>query len=62
MATQRQDADFAEVMKDSVDEIKMSSTALDNAVEWIGSQLDPEDVFSEKQLSAWAESNGYSKE
>jgi len=45
MATNRQESDFASVMKDSVDEIKMSSTSLDNAIEWIASQLDPDDVF-----------------
>lgn len=62
MATNRQETDFAQVMKDSVDEVKMSSTSLDNAIEWIQSQLDPDDVFTEKQLSNWAESNGYTKD
>ncbi len=62
MATNRQETDFAQVMKDSVDEVKMSSTSLDNAIEWIQSQLDPDDVFTEKQLENWAESNGYTKD
>ena len=62
MATNRQETDFAPVMKDSVDEVKMSSTSLDNAIEWIQSQLDPDDVFTEKQLENWAESNGYTKD
>lgn len=62
MPTNRQETDFAQVMKDSVDEVKMSSTSLDNAIEWIQSQLDPDDVFTEKQLSNWAESNGYTKD
>lgn len=62
MPSNRQEQDFAEVMKDSVDEVKMSTTSLDNAIEWIQSQLDPDDVFSEKQLEKWAESNGYTKD
>ena len=31
----------------------------DQIVEWIGDNLEPEDVFDEKALSAWAEFNGY---
>lgn len=62
MATNRQELDFAEVMRDSVDEIKMSTVTLDNAIDWIADQLDPDDVFSEKKLEQWAESNGYKKE
>jgi hypothetical protein len=62
MPTTKQDSDFADLMKDNVDEVKMSKTALDEAVSWIGDNLDPDDVFNEKSLSAWAESNGYVKE
>lgn len=62
MPTSRQDQDFADVMKDNVDEVKMSTTSLDSAIEWIQSQLEPDDVFTEKQLGSWAESNGYSKD
>ena len=49
-------------MKDNVDEVKMSTTSLDSAIEWMQSQLDPDDVFTEKQLENWAESNGYTKD
>lgn len=62
MATNRQEQDFQEVMRDSVDEVKMSTATLGNAIDWISDQLAPDDVFSEKQLAAWAESNGYSKD
>ena len=34
----------------------------DSIIPWIGDNLDPDDVFSEKKLEAWAESNGYVKE
>jgi len=55
--------------------------ALETAIEWIGGNLspddvfdsrdlrnycaqneDPEDVYSEKQLSEWAEANGFTKD
>ena len=32
---------------------------LDDIIDWIGKNLDPEDVFREKLLKEWAESNGY---
>lgn len=62
MPTNRQETDFAKVIKDNVDEVKMSTTSLDSAIEWMQSQLDPDDVFTEKQLENWAESNGYTKD
>jgi hypothetical protein len=61
MPTTSQDKAFAEEMKDQIDEIKMSSTALDAAISWIGDNLNPDDVFSEKQLQSWAENNGYAE-
>lgn len=62
MPTTRQDQQFAEEMQGYVDQIIISKSALDAAIDYIGSQLDPSDVFSEKDLIAWAESNGYTKE
>lgn len=62
MPSTRQEQDFAEVMKDSVDEVKMSTMSLENAIDWMQTQLDPDDVFTEKQLESWAESNGYTKD
>jgi hypothetical protein len=63
MPTNSQDKEFAMEMKDSVDEVevKMSHSALDNAINWIGDNLDPDQVFSEEKLRDWAESNGYEK-
>lgn len=43
-------------------EVKLSNTALDAAVEFIGDNLDPDDVFTDNQLKAWAERNGFTKE
>jgi len=62
MASITKDKAFAEEMAASLDEIKMSSSTLDNAIEWIGSNLNPDEVFKEKDLESWAESNGYVKE
>lgn len=62
MPTSREDSEFAEVMRDSVDEVKMSSSSLDNAIDWISNHMNPDEIFSEKQLKEWAESNGYTKD
>jgi hypothetical protein len=35
---------------------------LDQVIDWIKSNLSPEDVFSGEQLIVWAESNDYFKE
>jgi len=62
MPTKSQDKEFAEEMKDSVDFVQMSNGALDNAINWISRNLNPDEVFSEKDLQDWAENNGYTKQ
>ncbi len=62
MPTNNQDKEFAEAMRDSVDEVKMSNGTLDNAIYWIARNLSPDDVFGDKELQAWAEANNYVKE
>jgi hypothetical protein len=62
MPTRSHDEGFAETMKDSVDEVKMSNGALDNAIDWISRNLNPDDIFGDKELSAWAKQNGFVKE
>lgn len=59
MPTAIQDQDFADEMHGYA---KIQKAALDHAIEWMGKNLDPDDVFDEKDLIAWAESNGYVKE
>lgn len=39
----------------------VSSDLLDNAIDWIATNLSPEDVFSEEMLAEWAEANDYRK-
>jgi len=52
--TSKQDQDFLESV--------IPHTLLEEAIEWIASNLDPEDVFSENDLSCWAENNGFVEE
>ena len=35
------------------------SPRLDEVIEWIKNNLNPEDVFNEEDLIEWAEDNGY---
>lgn len=46
----------------SLVEVTVNSCALEIAIEFIGKNFDPEDIFTEKQLSTWAEDNGYTKD
>jgi hypothetical protein len=51
MTTSKQDNDFINAV--------ISNVLLEEAIEWISSNMDPEDVFSRSDLSYWAEHNGY---
>lgn len=64
MPTRTQDDKFASEMKDLVEiqEFKIDKAALDVAIEWISSNLDPEDVYSVTALEVWARTNGFIKE
>lgn len=57
--TAREDQDFADEMQSN---IVVSKKALGYAIDWIAANLTPGDVFSDKDLEAWAEANGYTKE
>lgn len=37
----------------------ISSTLLEDSIEWIKSNLNPEEVFDDGQLKIWAEENGF---
>lgn len=58
MPTTRQQKDFADTIIEAVD---IPPKGLGIAIDWIRENLDPEEVFDEKKLSAWAESNEYEK-
>jgi len=49
MITLQQEREFIESISPSLDEV----------IEWIKRNLNPEDVFDENDLEAWAEDNGY---
>lgn len=51
--TRKQNSDFIENV--------MSSSFLEDCISWIATHLSPEDVFSKKDLEAWAEENDYVK-
>ena len=46
MAGSREDEDFAKAI--------LCTYPLDEAIEWIGMNMCPEDVFSDEQLKSWA--------
>ena len=41
--------------------LNFPSFPLDDTVTWVQENLDPGDVFSERQLSEWAFDNGFKK-
>lgn len=53
---------FSDMMKGEVTEISIGTGALDSAIDWISHNLDPQEVFSDKDLEYWAEKNGFKKE
>ena len=55
MPTRQNDRDFAAALASP-------ETWLDAAIEWIGTNLNPEDVFSENALSIWARDNGFKED
>lgn len=59
-STQKQKL-FAEEMIDYVT-TDVLIESIDNAIVWIENNLDPDDVFSAKELRNWAEANGYTKD
>jgi hypothetical protein len=60
MPTQKE-RDFQSIMNSEVT-TEVSVDALSNAIDFISSNYDPDDIFSQKDLEAWAENNGYIKE
>lgn len=62
MPTRKQDESFASEMEGCVDKTVIAASALDVSIDWISSNLEPDDVFSEKDLINWAERNGFIKE
>jgi hypothetical protein len=51
--TAKQDLEFVQVV--------IPDRLLEMAIDWIRSNLDPDDVFGANDLDAWAESHGYAE-
>ena len=51
MSTAQQDRNFISSV--------ISNTLLEDSIEWIKENMNPEDVFSDAQLEAWAKENGF---
>ena len=62
MPTSSQDQKFRDFLKEEVADNGMSTTSLDSIISWMQSNLEPDDVFTDKDLENWAESNDYKKE
>lgn len=54
MSTYKQDREFIASV--------IGTDLLQNAIDWIASNMSPEDIFTKDQLESWAESNDYKKE
>ena len=52
--TAQQDRDFRDHL--------INTAILEEAIEWIRKNLNPGEVFDEKDLKTWAEENGYMEE
>ena len=61
MANTRQEQEFKDIVIDAID-FSVSNGILNSAIDYIQRNLDPDDVFSDKDLETWAENNGYKKE
>ena len=60
MTTVKEDSYFASEMQSYI-ETTASNGALENAIDWIAKNLNPDDVFSDDQLDSWAKNKGYEK-
>jgi hypothetical protein len=53
MAGYKQNKDFAETI--------LPQYLLDEAIDWINKNMEPEDVFSDEQLKLWALNSGFTE-
>lgn len=63
MSSVKQDRAFADAMSVTIASNLRGQDGilLETAIEWIRENLMPADVFSDKELEAWAENAGYVK-
>jgi len=61
MPTLKQQELFIRLILDMYYDTKSNRVPLDECISWMQQNLEPEDIFSEKQLSNWAEAAGWIK-
>lgn len=61
MSTTAQDREFSSLIE-GYTTVSIDGSALEAAIEYVGKNFTPDEVFSTKELADWAESNGYIKE
>lgn len=59
MPTRKQQSNFADFIQY---QLKPSEELMQSVIDWIGDELEPEEVFAENKLEDWATANGYIKE
>ena len=57
----RQDDEFGELIIPFL-KVERPGGLLDEVIDWISKNMNPDDVFSAKDLENWAEGEGYTKE
>ncbi len=57
----KQDQEFGALIIPHL-KVEHPEACLDEVLEWVRKNLNPDDVFSNKQLEDWAEGEGYKKE
>lgn len=62
MSTSKQERQFKDYVVENIISSNLPSSTLDDILYWVRDNVEPDQVFSEKQLEAWAEANGYIKE
>lgn len=59
MPTTGQNRDFKSMLEE---ELIPRDFLEDSVIPWINRNLEPDDVFDEKELKSWAKNNGYTKD
>lgn len=62
MITKREERSFADIMEELLPKPAIDPSALSCAIDWINSNMNPEQVFHTDNLNDWAERNGFVKE
>jgi hypothetical protein len=59
MGTQSQNRKFKEFINELIDGEEYYDIDMSDVIDWITSNLDPDEVFDEDALTYWADHNGF---